>query len=164
MTAIQTAAEPATPSGTRPAACGLTVAILAPCLPPYASALAAAGARVLCADGAEAGLLVQNAPDMVIIDAPAGLSPRQIALLLAQLRWGCPDLVVLVASGMIGAGYGFDFDMTFDPGLGADHAADALAMARHLLCHSRLRDCDTALSGGVALLRRDAPRRMDLFR
>jgi hypothetical protein len=143
---------------------GLTVAVLSARMPDYAAGLIAAGARVLCADGAEAGLLVRECPDVLVIDAPRGLSPRQIGLIVRQLRWGCRDMVVIEATGMVGTPCPYPVDLGFDPDLGPDHAADALAMARHLLCHSRLRALPAPSVASVSLLRRDAPRRAGLFR
>ena len=148
-----------------PSANGLTVAILSPVVPDYAAALVAAGARVLCADPDGAASFAPERPDVLIVDQPARIAPRRVALLAAQLRWGNPDLVVLVADGMVGVDYGFAHDLAFDPALGPAHAEDALSMARHLLCHARLRVAANTPAPVVPLLRRAAgARRKTLFR
>lgn len=142
----------------------ITVAVLSTGTPDWLAVLAATGARVLCVGAEGAALLPQDRPDVLIIDAPLALTTRRTAQLIRQLTWGKPDLVVLVADGMLGQSRGFDHDLSFDPALGAAHVEDAFAVARHLLCHSRLRAPATDRPEQPALLRRNALRRVDLFR
>lgn len=144
-----------------PSAEGLTVAILSHRIPDYAAALVAAGARVLCVDADAAGLLPQDRPDVLIVDAPAELSPRRITLLVAQLRWANPDLVLLLADGRAAADYGCPNTLHFDPTLGPAHAEDALAMARHLIHEARGQG---RTAPAIPVLRREGQRRMTLFR
>lgn len=144
-----------------PSAGGLTVAILSRAVPDYAAALVGAGARVLCVDSDAAGLLPQDRPDVLIVDAPTDLTPRRIALLVAQLRWSNPDLVLLLADGRAAADYGCPNTLHFDPTLGPAHAEDALALARLLI--DQARGMDRAVPH-VPVLRRDARRRLTLFR
>ena len=142
----------------------ITVAVLSRHTPDWLAAVATTGARVLCVGAEGAPLLPQDRPDVLIVDTPLAITPRRVALLVRQLRWAKRDLVVLVADGMVGAATGFDHDLTFDPSLGAAHVEDALAVARHLLCHSRLRVPSDRSADAPALLRHNAPRRADLFR
>lgn len=147
-----------------PRADAVTVAVLSSGTPDWLAVLAATGARVLCVGEDGASFLPQDRPDVLIVDSPLVLSARRTALLIRQLTWSKPDLVVLVADGMLGQVRGFDHDLSFDPALGAAHVEDAFAVARHLLCHSRLRAPVGQRHDQPALLRRDAPRRADLFR
>lgn len=142
----------------------ITVAVLSQETPDWLAPLAATGARVLCVGAEGAALLPQDQPDVLIVDTPLAMTSRRVALLVRQLCWAKPDLVVLVADGMVGAATGFDHDLTFDPALGATHIEDAFAVARHLLCHSRLRVPASRSADTPALLRHNAPRRADLFR
>lgn len=142
----------------------LTVAVLSDTVPEWLFAMAGLGLRLLCVGAEGAQLLPQDRPDVLFIDAPFVLTERRLALLLTQLRWGQPDLVVVLADGMIGQGYGFDHDLNFDPSLGPDHAGDALAVALTIL--SRRRAGPAALRQKrlfVPLLRRPSVRRTTLF-
>lgn len=142
----------------------LTVAVLSDTIPEWLFAMAGLGLRLLCVGGDGALLLPQDRPDVVFIDAPFVLSQRRLALLITQLRWGQPDLVVVVADGMIGQDYGFSHDLSFDPSLGPDHTGDALAVALTVL--SRRRAGATAPRQKtlfVPLLRRPSVRRTSLF-
>lgn len=148
-----------------PSAQGLTVAIIGPVVPDYAAAFVAAGAQVHCVDMDGVGALPQERPSILIVDQPAKVSARRVALLVAQLRWGNPDLVVLVADGMVGVDYGFPHDLSFDPKLGPAHAEDTLSVARHLLCHSRIRAAANLPAPVVPVLRpATGERRKTLFR
>lgn len=142
-----------------PSADGLTVAILSQTVPDYAAALVTAGARVLCVDAEGARLLPQDSPDVLIVDAPAGLSQRRLTLLVAQIRWGNPDLVLLLTEEELVTDHGCPNTIHFDPSLGTAHAEDALAMARYLIDDAR-----TARGPSVPLLRREGQRRLHLFR
>jgi hypothetical protein len=108
--------------------------------------------------------LPQDRPDVLFIDAPFVLSDRRLSLLVTQLRWGRPDLVVVVADGMIGQTYEFGHDLNFDPKLGSVHAADALAVAISVLARRRSGpDAQRQKALFVPLLRRPSVRRTNLF-
>ncbi len=152
------------PSQASGAAAEVTVAVLSEEVPEWLCAMAGLGLRLLCVGQKGAQLLPQDRPDVLIIDAPFVMSERRLALLVAQLRWGKPDLVVVVADGMIGQGYGFAPDLNFDPSLGSAHAGDALAVALTLV--SRRREGSGAPRQKalfVPVLRRPSLRRTRLF-
>lgn len=139
-----------------------TIVLLSNARPVWLAALPDQGQAVRCLTAAEALFAPRLCPDVLVLDLPFALSPRRIALLIRQLRWGRPDLVVAVADGMIGRKYGFDHDLNFDPCPQAGEAGDALAVAATL---SRLRRQARAAKALVppALLRRSVPRRTSLF-
>lgn len=148
-----------------PGAQVLTVAVLSDGCPDWLSMLAGQGMRLLCVGAEGAALLPQDQPDILFIDAPFVLTNRRLNLLLAQLRWARPDLVVVLADGMIGQDHGFSHDLSFDPSLGRIHAGDALAVALAILARKRFPE-GTARRKllSVPLLRRPSVRRERLFR
>lgn len=141
---------------------GLTVAVLSADYPDWLSTLADIGAQLVCIGAEGAYLLPRLCPDILFLDAASPLSERRTALLVAQLRWGCPDLVVVLADGIIGQRHAFRHDLNFDPALGGDHARDALAVAVALLLRRQSGQAPTNRRP-PALLRRTAPRRTRLF-
>lgn len=142
----------------------LTVAVLSDTVPDWLGAMAGLGLRLLCVGADGASLLPQDQPDILFIDAPFVMSDRRLALLVAQLRWGRSDLVVVLADGMIGQDHGFAHDLNFDPSLGADHAGDALAVALSILSRKRQGgDLPRQKPLFVPLLRRPSVRRSRLF-
>jgi hypothetical protein len=142
----------------------LTVAVLSNTVPEWLTAMAGLGLRLLCVGADGATLLPQDRPDVLFIDAPFVLSDRRLSLLVTQLRWGRPDLVVVVADGMIGQTYEFGHDLNFDPKLGSVHAADALAVAISVLARRRSGpDAQRQKALFVPLLRRPSVRRTNLF-
>lgn len=142
----------------------LTVAVLSETVPEWLCAMAGLGLRLSCVGRNGAQLLPQDQPDVLVIDTPFALSERRLALLLTQLRWGRPDLVVVVADGMVGQTYGFAHDLNFDPSLGSVHAGDALAVALTLLSRRRAGSSAPRKKAlFVPLLRRPSLRRTRLF-
>lgn len=142
----------------------LTIAVLADGCPAWLAALAGQGVRLLCVGADGAALLPQDQPDILFVDAPFVLSHRRLALLITQLRWARPDLVVVVADGMVGQDYGFAHDLNFDPSLGMVHAGDALAVSLAILARKRLpAQPAPRKSLSVPLLRRPSVRRKSLF-
>lgn len=143
---------------------GVTVAVLSRGTPEWLAVFAASGVRVLCVGAEGAEFLPQDAPDVLVIDAPLAVTAFRLSLLVRQLRWAKPDLVVLLADGAQGALAAASYDLSFDPAQGAEHIEDAFAVARHLLSHSRIRAPETPVGTQPAVLRRSAPRRVALFR
>lgn len=142
----------------------LTVAVLSDAVPEWLFVMAGLGLRLLCVGADGALLLPQDRPDVLFIDTSFVMSKRRLALLITQLRWGRPDLVVVVADGMIGQDYGFSHDLNFDPSLGPDHTSDALAVALTVLSHRRAGSTAPLQKVlFVPLLRRPSVRRTSLF-
>ncbi len=161
---LQSSLVPALLPSQGPGASVLTVAVLADRVPEWLSSLAGLGLRLLCVGADGAALLPQDQPDILFIDAPFVLSDRRISLLVTQLRWGRPDLVVVLADGMIGQEHGFPHDLNFDPALGPEHAGDALAVALSILSRKRAGPAASRQKAlFVPLLRRPSIRRTRLF-
>ena len=140
----------------------LTIALLSNARPAWLATLPDQGQAVICLDGAEATLAPRLCPDVLVLDMPLVLAPQRVALLIRQLRWGRPELVIAVADGMIGRKYGFDHDLNFDPRPEAGEAADALAVAVTLAQVRRQTGTAKSLAA-PALLRRNVPRKIHLF-
>lgn len=128
------------------------------------AALARLDITAIDATRADLALLTRDRPDILILDiAPGTLTARRIALLVAQLRWTRPDLVIAVAAGRSAIAQGFPVDLIFDATAPLDMLETTLADLRHVLTHSRLRPTPTT-GAAPALLRRAAERRASLFR
>lgn len=141
---------------------GLTAAVVTATPPDWFSGLADNALRLISADAEGAEWLPCHCPDILFVNNPSVLTDRRMALLIAQLRWGRPDLVVVLADGMIGVEYGFDHDISFDPSLGQDHVRTVLAAAISLLDQRRGGNRQSRRQP-PALLRRKTPRRTQLF-
>jgi len=159
-TAVSAPLSPAPSAASRPSK--VTVAVLADTPPTWLSALADERVHLLCVDAGGALLLPQDRPDVLIIDSLLALSERRLSLLITQLRWGCPDMVVALADGMIGARHDFAHDLNFDPALGEGHVRAALAVAMATLARTRPA-LETGRKPRPALLRRPSVRRTRLF-
>lgn len=156
-----TAPQSARPVSNAPAN-KVTVAVLADTAPAWLPVLADERVRLLSVDARGALLLPQDRPDILIIDSLLALSERRLSLLISQLRWGCPDMVVVLADGMIGARHDFAHDLNFDPTLGPMHVRAALVVAIMTLARTRPA-LALAQKGRPALLRRSSVRRTRLF-
>lgn len=128
------------------------------------AALAARDITAVDATPCDLALLRRDAPDMLVLDLDPGLvPPRRLALLVAQLGWARPDVVIAASRETARRAQGFAIDIIFDTEADDETLADTLATGRQLIALSRLRHAPVS-EDAPAVLRHAAPRRRSLFR
>lgn len=120
------------------------------------------GLNVCMAGPSDLDTLPLSSPDILVVSLPGAVPIRRIGLLIAQLRWRKPDLVVLLSDAMVGMKYDFDVDVIFDAYSRPMHLHDVLLQAGQMLRLSRIAK-KTSEPVPTGLLHHAAQPRSNLF-
>ena len=107
--------------------------------------------------------LTLASPDILVVSLPGPVPLHRIGLLIGQLRWRKPDLVVMLSESTMRTKFNFSVDLVFDASARQQHFRDMIVQASQMLRISRMTR-KTTEPKSVGLFRASLDRKKVLFR